>query len=154
VHAPPELHDAPVHAVSSAEDDEHAPPTEPPSATTPAAESVSPAAGQASEDRVRAALEAGDIRAARELWQALDGGVSPTQRTDLQEQIDELTARVAAELREEFASLVRNEDFSAALRKGAEIAELLPESRMRRDFETIRAHLEARAAGARPKPGG
>jgi len=115
-----------------------------------------PSATPAVEERLRAAIEAGDMRAARDLWPALDGGVPASRRNELRNRLDALTDRVAGRLRDEFAALVRREDYRAALRKGDEIAALLPESRMCRDFESLRPHLEARAAdaGAHPSSSG
>ena len=47
-------------------------------------------------------------------------------------------------LREEFASLVRNRDFKTAMRKGEEIVDLFPDSRMTADYKSILRHLQRR----------
>lgn len=112
----------------------------------PALAAPTPERAQSDEDRFRAALESGDLRRARELWKTLNGTVSAEQRTRLAERLDALTARVAEELRNQFVAMIQAEQFSAALRTGEEIVRVLPDSRMRRDFEAIRPHLEARAA--------
>lgn len=104
------------------------------------------------EERIEQALASGDVRAARTLWEGLDGGVTSQQRSELQARVDALAADTAHQLRDEFAALVRAERFTDALRKGEEIVELVPDSRMSHDFAIIRPHLEARAADSASPP--
>lgn len=104
------------------------------------------AASTTQEERFCAALASGDLRSANSLWRDLNGHVVGERREALKVQLDALRAQVAARLRREFADLLHAQDYTGALRKGDEIADIMPTSRMRSDFDVIRPHLEARAA--------
>jgi hypothetical protein len=106
-----------------------------------------PAAAQLpAEEAFESALAAGDLTAATKALGALNGHSSSERMDALAARLQVLRREVARRLREEFAALIHEQDYRAALRKGEEIAALLPASRMRSDFDVIRPHLEARAA--------
>ena len=68
-----------------------------------------------------------------------------------QRELDQLVRREMDRLRAEFAELVRQEDYAAALRTGQRIETLFPDSALAEQFQSIQPHLLRRAAGDAPQ---
>ena len=68
-----------------------------------------------------------------------------------QRELDQLVRREMDRLRAEFAELVRQEDYAAALRTGQRIETLFPDSALAEQFQSIQPHLLRRAAGDTPQ---
>ena len=109
-----------------------------------AADSPSAGSTENGESQFQTALEAGDLRTCRRVWSRLQAGLDEDRVAALEEQLARLKEEKSRTLREEFASLVRNRDFKTAMRKGEEIVELFPDSRMTVDYKSILPHLQRR----------
>ena len=87
----------------------------------------------------------GDLSAAREVFPLLADTAAPDFVAALQEQLDRLTCKTAALLREQFVTHLDQQDYTAALEIGKQMCALLPDHRITTDFLRIRPHLQRRA---------
>ncbi len=96
-------------------------------------------------EQLEAAIGDNDLPAAQRLWTQWEQDAPAEVSAELGERLDALTQETSTRLRDEFARLVREENFEAAMMKGEEIAELLPGSRMQAEYHALRPQLERRA---------
>ncbi len=88
------------------------------------------------------AVREGDLAECRRVLSTLVDVVTPEELAPLESQFAALADRVERGLRKSFSAHVSNRDFSGALAVGSQIAELLPDRAVARDFEAVKDQLE------------
>ena len=104
-----------------------------------------PEAPSSIELQWQAAYQNGDVAGCRQALLSLREDLDPDQAARMEEGLQAMAAARSAQLREDFARLVRLRNYEAALLTGDAIAQLFPESAMARQFQELRPHLRRRA---------
>lgn len=101
----------------------------------------------------QAAVRQGDLPACRRIVSTLMDTADAATMAPLTAQLQAMTDRAEASLREQFAAQVRRGDYAAALATGDQMAALLPDRPVAREYEALRPHLLRRAQVAEaPQP--
>ncbi|MBI4719098.1 MAG: hypothetical protein HY763_14945 [Planctomycetes bacterium] len=99
------------------------------------------------------AVRQGDIAACRRIVSTLMDTADAATMAPLTAQLQAMTDRAEASLREQFAAQVRRGDYAAALATGDQMAALLPDRPVASEYGTLRPHLLRRAQAAEaPQP--
>lgn len=96
----------------------------------------------------QSAYQNGDVAACRRVLQALREFLDAPQLERMEEGLRAMSLAKSAQLRDDFARLVRLRNYDAALLTGDEIARAFPDTAMAREFNDLRPHLIRRAQGA------
>ncbi len=120
-----------------------------PRSEPPEGDAAEPAVGLSTRNLLRqwkVSLREEDLAGCRQVLSAMIDTAGPDAVEPLRVQIAELTGRVERKLREEFAALVRNRDYSSAISVGERMCSLLHDRPVTEEFARIRPLLERCAA--------